>query len=132
MDSPPPSEPDSKPIRIAIVGPCSAGKSTLAKTLKSLGFDTRQPAQEHSYVPDMWRRISRPDVLIYLDVDVAHLQERRPHLDGGLPRLLGQQQRLAHARQHCDFYLDTSPLSADEVWEKVVAFLRQKETGVSG
>ncbi|MCL4262091.1 MAG: hypothetical protein KJ069_02705 [Anaerolineae bacterium] len=126
MDTPPPPEPDSKPLRVAVVGPCSAGKSTLAETLKSLGFDTRQPAQEHSYVPDMWRRISRPDVLIYLDVDYVNSQQRRPHLGGGLPRLQVQQQRLHHARQHCDFYLDTSTLSPDEVREKVVAFLSQK------
>lgn len=131
METPPPPEPDSPPLlaksfRVAVVGPCSAGKSTLAKTLKSLGFDTRQPAQEHSYVPDMWRRISRPDILIYLDVDFPHAQERRPHLDGGLPRLHIQQERLRHARQHCDFYLDTSTLSPDEVSDTVVAFLRQK------
>lgn len=124
--SPPPPEPDSKPLRVAVVGPCSAGKSTLAITLKTLGFDTRQPAQEHSYVPDMWRRMSRPDILIYLDVDYVHLQERRPHMDGGLTRLQMQQERLRHARQHCDFYLDTSPLSPDEVCAKVVAFLRQE------
>lgn len=124
--SPPPPEPDSKPLRVAVVGPCSAGKSTLAKTLKALGFDTRQPAQEHSYVPDMWRRMSHPDILIYLDVDYAHLQERRPYMDGGLPRLKMQQERLRHARQYCDFYLDTSMLSPDEVQAQVVAFLRQK------
>ncbi|HRQ42202.1 MAG TPA: hypothetical protein PLD25_30145 [Chloroflexota bacterium] len=77
-------------------------------------------------MPDMWRRISRPDILIYLDVDYVNAQMRRPHLDGGQPRLMLQQQRLTHARQHCDFYLDTSTLSADEVQEQVVAFLQQK------
>lgn len=145
MDTPPPPpEPDSKPLqskplRVAVVGPCSAGKSTLSQTLKSLGIDTRQPAQEHSYVPDMWRRVSRPDILIYLDVDYVNATRRRPHLGGGLPRLQMQQERLIHARQHCDFYLDTSPLSPAEVQEQVLAFLQQKtghqfpETvGVSG
>lgn len=132
MDTPPPPlEPDSKPLqskplRVAVVGPCSAGKSTLAKTLKSLGIDTRQPAQEHSYVLDMWRRVSRPDILIYLDVDYVNATRRRPHLGGGLPSLQMQQDRLIHARQHCDFYLDTSALSPDEVQEKVVSFLRER------
>ena len=132
MDTPPPPpEPDSKllhskPLRVAVVGPCSAGKSTLSQTLKSLGIDTRQPAQEHSYVPDMWRRVSRPDILIYLDVDYVNATRRRPHLGGGLPRLHVQQERLIHARQHCDFYLDTSALSPDEVQERVIAFLQQK------
>lgn len=150
MDTPPPPpEPDSKPLqskplqgkpfRVAVVGPCSAGKSTLSKTLKSLGIDTRQPAQEHSYVPDMWRRVSRPDILIYLDVDYANATRRRPHLGGGRARLQIQQERLIHARQHCDFYLDTSALSPDEVQERVIAFLQQKTgqqfpeiAGVSG
>ncbi|GIK55521.1 MAG: hypothetical protein BroJett015_11840 [Chloroflexota bacterium] len=91
-----------------------------------MGFDTRQPAQEHSYVPDMWRRISRPDILIYLDVDYENAMQRRPHLDGGLPRLHIQQERLIHARQHCDFYLDTSALSPAEVQEQVITFLLQK------
>ncbi len=127
MDTPSlPSEPDSKPLRVAIVGPCSSGKSTLAKTLKSLGYDIRQPAQEHSYVPDMWQRLSHPDKLIYLDVDYVNAKQRRPHLDSEQQRLLIQQQRLTHARQHCDFYLDTSSLSADEVREQVVEFLNQK------
>lgn len=132
MDTlPSPPEParkplQSKPLRVAVVGPCSAGKTTLAKALKSLGLDTRQPAQEHSYVADMWRRVSRPDILIYLDVDYANATRRRPHLDGGLPRLHMQQERLIHARQHCDLYLDTSALSPAEVQERVIAFLQQK------
>ena len=42
-----------------------------------------------------------------------------------IERLAEQQQRLAHARAHCDFYLDTSYLSAERVQEQVLAFLAQ-------
>ena len=45
---------DSKTLRIAVVGPCASGKSTFAKALKAAGYEARHPAQEHSYVPNMW------------------------------------------------------------------------------
>lgn len=113
----------SKPLRIALVGPCSSGKSTLAHALEARGYEVRQPAQEHSYVPDMWQKLSKPDVLIFLDVDVAAARLRRPDTYGGPERLAEQQIRLAHARAHCDFYLDTSLLTPEGVQEGVLAFL---------
>jgi chloramphenicol 3-O-phosphotransferase len=88
-----------------------------------MGYEARHPAQEHSYVPDMWRRIRKPDLLIYLDVDYPTMQRRRPFTDGGPQRLATQQHRLRHARQHCDFYLDTSELSPEEVREEVIRWL---------
>lgn len=90
-----------------------------------MGYNVRHPAQEHSYVADMWRRITKPDILIFLDIDYPQSQKRRPHIDGGAERLAIQQQRLAHARQNCDFYVDTSPLSPQEVQTAVVHFLQQ-------
>ena len=45
---------------IAIVGVCASGKSTLAKALRERGYNARQVLQEHSYVPYMWQRITRP------------------------------------------------------------------------
>lgn len=109
--------------RIAIVGPCSAGKTTLGTALKAMGYTVRQPAQEHSQVPDMWRRLSKPDVLIYLDVDYDHTLQRRPHQDGGPERVAEQKERLAHARKHCDLYIDTNDLTVAEVRAKALAFL---------
>lgn len=117
----PPAKPEAP--RIAVVGPCAAGKSTLTRALKASGYPARQPAQEHSLVPDMWRRMSRPDLLIYLDVDYASARQRRPRSVGEPERLAAQRQRLQHARQHCDFYLDTSDLTPQEVWTAVQAFL---------
>ncbi len=112
-------------VRLAVVGPCSAGKTTLVQALRAAGYETRHVAQEHSYVKDMWRRISRPDLLIFLDVDYATTLARRPGTTGGPERLAQQQARLAHAREHCDFYVDTSLLTPEEVRQQVMAFLRQ-------
>ena len=113
----------TKPRLIAVVGPCSSGKSSLTKALKSAGYEARHPAQEHSYVPNMWQRVTQPDLLIYLDVDYKNARLRRPHIDGGPARLAEQHHRLRHTREWCDFYLDTSGLRMDEVETAVFNFL---------
>jgi hypothetical protein len=74
----------------------------------------------------MWQRISKPDVLIYLDVSYEVARARRPTLDGGPERLAVQRQRLAHARQHCHLYLDTSQLTPEQVHDNVFGFLSVK------
>jgi hypothetical protein len=95
----------------------------LVDALRAAGYDARHTAQEHSYVPAMWQRISKPDVLIYLDVSYEVARARRPTLDGGPERLAVQHQRLAHARQHCHLYLDTSRLTPEQVQDQVFGFL---------
>lgn len=86
--------------RVAVVGPCAAGKSTVVAALRRAGWDAHQPAQEHSGVPDMWRRLTRPDVTVYLDASLATIKAHRPDLEldeAGLSRL---NERLALARAH--------------------------------
>jgi deoxyadenosine/deoxycytidine kinase len=114
-----------RPLRVALVGPCASGKSLLAEALRESGYDVHQPAQEHSYVPAMWQKLTRPDILIYLDVNFANVAARRPKNSGPPQRLEEQHQRLHHARQHCDFYLDTSDLSPAQVQTQVSLFLAQ-------
>lgn len=110
---------------IKIVGPCAAGKSTLADRLRQLGYNARQIAQEHSDVPDMWRRIDPPDILIFLDASDDTLLKRRPSatLAAILPR---ERQRLAHARAHADLIIVTDHLTPDEVAAEAVRFLRSR------
>ncbi|MBN1486515.1 MAG: hypothetical protein JW981_02660, partial [Anaerolineae bacterium] len=55
---------------IGIVGPCSAGKSSLARELRHRGYRVKEIRQEHSAVPSMWQRITNPDILLYLDVSM--------------------------------------------------------------
>ncbi|HIE57819.1 MAG TPA: hypothetical protein EYP88_06280 [Anaerolineales bacterium] len=109
-------------IRIGLVGPCGAGKTTLAQQLRPLGVDVRQIAQEHSYTPDMWQRISKPDILIFLDVSYP-VTLKRKSFQWSEADYQEQRHRLRHARQHADFYLNTDPLTPDEVLSAVLEFL---------
>ncbi len=110
-----------KPV-VGVVGPCAAGKSTLIRNLAGRGYRLKHIAQEHSYVPDMWQRLTRPDVLIFLDVSFAESNRRRP-MPWRQRDYEEQQRRLRHARQHADFYLLTDGLTPEEVAERVAAFL---------
>ena len=120
-----PPRPPAPPLRIAVVGPCASGKSTLTAAVRAAGYEARQPAQEHSYVPDMWRRLVDPDVLIYLDISYEALLERRPYF-GEREYLEREKARLAHAREHAELVVDTSELAAEAVAARVAAFLEAK------
>ena len=109
---------------IGIVGPCSAGKTTLIGRLKELGYSCRHIAQEHSYVPDMWQRLVNPIVLIYLDVSYAVSMKRRP-LNLNRAEFREQKNRLTHAFQNADLSIHTDELTPDEVQNLVVKFLRK-------
>ena len=109
-------------MRIKLVGPCASGKSVLAARLRELGYDAGSAAQDHSYVPDMWRRITNPDLLFYLDASLSTIARRRC-ISWSERHLSDERHRLRHARQHCDLYLPTDDLTEDEVLEQVVGFL---------
>lgn len=113
---------------IGVVGPCGAGKSSLVAGLQARGFRVRHIAQEHSYVPDMWKRISNPDILIYLDVSYENTVVRR-RLDWTYEEFAEQLRRLRHARQHADLVLDTNPLTFIEVIHTVISFLNASSPG---
>jgi len=108
---------------IGVVGPCGAGKSSLVSGLRSNGFLPRHIAQEHSYVPDMWHRLTNPDVLVYLEVSYENTIVRRK-LDWTLAEYQEQLRRLNHARQHADLVVDTDRLTVDGVLQAVVAYIQ--------
>lgn len=116
---------DNGPLRVAVVGACASGKSTLVEALRSAGFDARHVAQEHSFVPTMWQKISRPDVLVYLDVNFENIQTRRPDPQYSPQDLAEQLRRLDHARANCDLYIDTNAIRPAEVQETALAFLER-------
>jgi deoxyadenosine/deoxycytidine kinase len=113
-----------KPL-IGIVGPCGAGKSTLAEGLRSNGYRARAIVQEHSYVKDMWQRITKPDVLIFLQASCSVGGKRRK-LNWTESEWEEQQRRLAHSHEHADFILTTDSLSIIEVLDQVQDFLNHR------
>ena len=108
---------------IGVVGLCGAGKSSLVVGLKAKGFLVRHIAQEHSYVPDMWKRLTNPDLLIYLDVSYENTIQRRK-LDWTYDEYAEQLRRLYHAHQYADLNIDTNSLNIEEVLNIALAFIK--------
>ncbi|MCA9878153.1 MAG: hypothetical protein KC442_10235 [Thermomicrobiales bacterium] len=123
---PTPGEPERFPRRVVIVGPCASGKSTLVEALRACGYDAQVSAQEHSAVPELWKR-GEPDVLIALVASIEAVRERR---DESWPGWLHDVQaaRLANAQDAADLVIDTSGLDASEVVARALAFLKADHT----
>jgi len=111
-----------KDVKIGIVGPCAAGKTTLINGLLNNGYNAKQIAQEHSYVQDMWERMTHPDILIYLDVSYSYTMKRR-NLNWSKKEFNTQVNRLRHAREHADIHIKTDSFSAQDVLDRVMKFL---------
>ncbi|HEY9077271.1 MAG TPA: hypothetical protein VIO61_12120 [Anaerolineaceae bacterium] len=111
-------------IKIGIVGPCAAGKSTLIRELKNIGVDARHIAQEHSGVKDMWQRLVHPDLLVFLDASFEETV-RRKSLNWREGEYEEQQRRLAHARDHADLYIFTDGLTVKQVLDRILAMIDQ-------
>jgi chloramphenicol 3-O-phosphotransferase len=110
------------PPLIGLVGVCASGKSTLIKELQNFGVNCRHIAQEHSYVPDMWQRLTRPDILIFLEVSYANTLARRK-LNWTVAEYEEQLYRLRHAREHANLVIDTNQLTPHEVTEQILKFI---------
>jgi deoxyadenosine/deoxycytidine kinase len=109
-------------MKIGIVGPCGAGKTTMARALVALGYDAHDCAQEHSHVQTMWQQITRPDILVFLDVSLESICARLG-VDWEQAYLDEMNRRLTHARAHADFYVCTDALSPEAALARVLAFV---------
>ncbi len=105
---------------IGIVGVCASGKSTLIKALTAQGYRCRHIAQEHSYVPDMWKRLSNPDILVFLEVSYEKTLERKK-LNWTRGEYETQLNRLQHAFHHADIVINTESLDPRQVMDRVTA-----------
>ena len=115
-----------KPL-IGVVGPCAAGKTTLVSGLRLAGYEVRHIAQEHSYVADMWKRLTNPDILVYLHVSYPLTLVRR-RIDWTEAEYNEQIFRLRHARQFADCFVNTDSLSQKEVLALVLQTIHEYET----
>ena len=113
-------------MRIGIVGPCAAGKTTLQNNLNRRGYDAHAIAQEHSDVQDMWQQITQPDILIYLDVSIENIH-RRLKVNWEQAYIDEMNRRLTHAREHVHFFIDTNLLTPAQVCSAAIDFLHSIE-----
>ncbi len=105
--------------KIAIVGPCGAGKTTLAEHLRGLEMDAHDIAQEHSFVPDMWRLITKPDLLVFLDASFETCTQRK-RLNWTPEEHQEQLRRLGNARRNADVYIRTDGMDPAEVVRRML------------
>ncbi len=104
---------------IGITGPCGSGKTTLAARLAEHGLRGRAIAQEHSFVPAMWQKLTRPDVLVFLDASFETCTRRR-RLNWEIWEYEEQLRRLEHASRHADLHVGTDRLTPEQVLQTVL------------
>ncbi|MGB9669518.1 MAG: hypothetical protein ACPL0B_03935 [Anaerolineales bacterium] len=73
----------------------------------------------------MWKRITNPTILIYLDVSYENTILRK-RLNWTRAEYEEQLRRLNHARQHADLIVDTNVLTAEEVTNIVINLLSKR------
>ncbi|HMM42906.1 MAG TPA: hypothetical protein PKA95_13480 [Thermomicrobiales bacterium] len=114
--------------RVAVVGHCASGKSTVVAALRERGIDAWAVAQEHSAIAELWRRQS-PDALVYLDVSLESIRARRgdPHWPQWLYDV--QAARLAVARQQADIVVSTDSTPVESVVTRVITALAGESGG---
>ena len=110
-------------MKIAVVGVCASGKTTLVAGLKAAGFDAYNVAQEHSGIHDFWAK-RHPDILVMIDATMPAIHKRRVvYWDES--RLEVQHKRLADAKAHADLYIQTDQYNAQQVRDKVINFIQE-------
>jgi GTPase SAR1 family protein len=107
--------------RVAVVGPCASGKSTLVTRLREHGYDAFAVAQEHSAVPALWAH-QHPDVVIGLIADLETIRARRGTAwSEAIYR--AQMDRLQAAYDAAHVSIDTREADEREMVRRAIAFL---------
>jgi guanylate kinase len=122
-----PLKPSPSPVGagIALVGPCGAGKTTVAELLKAQGLKVAEIAQEHSCVPNLWKQRGSPTALIFLDANFVTCTQRK-RFRWTSEDYEEQCRRLQHARQHADLLVRTDAMTPAQVVDQVLRFLRRR------
>jgi hypothetical protein len=107
-----------KPL-IGIVGVCASGKTTLISNLIHRGYSCRHIAQEHSYVKTMWKQLTNPDILVYLNVSYPETIRRR-QLNWTQAEFDEQLNRISNAKENADIIIETDLLTPGEVFDEAI------------
>lgn len=108
----------SDPPMIGIVGVCGSGKSTLCGLIQPLGVTCRAIAQEHSYVQEMWQRLTRPRYLVFLEASYQTATIRR-NLKWAEWEYQEQIKRLEHAKRHADLVVVTDDKTPAQILDLI-------------
>jgi hypothetical protein len=113
--------------RVALVGGCASGKSSVVAALRERGVDAYAVAQEHSQIRDLWNH-QLPDALVLLDASLETVRLRRA--DPAWPAWIYavQQERLADARAHADLVLATDHSDQQALADEIVRLLVRRTT----
>jgi broad-specificity NMP kinase len=108
-----------QPRRVAIVGTCASGKSSVVARLRVRGVDAFAVAQEHSVVSELWNH-RQPDHVVVLEARLETVRARRD--DPVWPEWIYdlQQERLISAREHADVVVQTDDRGLDEVVDTII------------
>ena len=87
--------------------------------MQALGYAARNVAQEHSFIPTLWKRKGDPDLLVYLDVNYENTLKRST-LRWVKSDYERQIDRLKNAKENADLIIDTNILSQEEVLQKII------------
>ena len=115
-------------MRVAVLGTCASGKSTVVGELRQRGLDAYVVSQEHSIVRDLWRR-ANPDFVVLLEADYATICQRRGN---DWPRWLYdlQRERLIEVRNHSDITVNTSTASVDQAVDAILSAIGSPDLSV--
>jgi hypothetical protein len=111
--------------RVAVVGSCASGKTSVVARLRGHGIDAWAVAQEHSAIQELWRHLG-PDRLVFLDTTIQTVRARRQ--DDNWPEWIFnlQQERLADARANADVVVPTDGLTLDDVVATILEALDRR------
>ena len=109
---------DPKDLLIGVVGVCASGKSTLIRLLTDRGYRCRHIAQEHSYVQNMWKRLTNPDILIFLEVSYTKTLTRKK-INWTIDEYNLQLQRLGNAYENADIRILTENITPGQLIDLV-------------
>jgi RNase adaptor protein for sRNA GlmZ degradation len=109
-------------VKIAIVGTCASGKTSVVAALRDRGYDAYAVAQEHSEIASLWAHLS-PDRVVCLETSLATVRARRE--DDRWPQWIYDLQvgRLSDARSHADVVIQTDHLSVEMIADEIEATL---------
>jgi len=111
-------------IRVAIVGTCASGKTSVSSALSDRGFVAYSVSQEHSGVPELWRHL-KPDYVIYLSNTLGTLRRRRGIDTWPAWIYEAQLKRLASARDHAYAIVETDYVDLEAVVQTIIDLLDQ-------